>query len=397
MMLLARSRSCSSTSGDSERRPWYDPAERPRRAGVRRAHDNPSGGSSGAQPVPIHIALGIVALIWLAPTIGLLITSFRPRRISRPRAGGRPSQRPTSRPRTTSGSSTPRDGPALRQQPDHHDPVDDDPAAICSMAAYAFSWIKFPFRDSLFLLVVALLMVPLQVAFIPLLTLFRPFGMTQVHRDLAGPHGVRAAVRDLPVAELLHHVAERPDRSGPHRRVSSDWGSSGRSSCRCRCRRSPLRDLPVPVGLERPADGARIRPEDAELPDDACGPESVCQYGTEWHLLAAGAFLLMVVPLIVFFSLAAVLRAGAPRRLREVAAAWRRRAALRVVTWNIRAAIGTGPPVPPTWWERIDLGRQPRDRRVHRLTRGRSRGAPGGGARHAGTGCCSTSPASWHG
>ncbi len=27
------------------------------------------------------------------------------------------------------------------------------------------------------------------------------------------------------------------------------------------------------------------------------------QYGSEWHLLAAGAFLLMIVPLIVFFSL----------------------------------------------------------------------------------------------
>ena len=27
------------------------------------------------------------------------------------------------------------------------------------------------------------------------------------------------------------------------------------------------------------------------------------QYGTEWHLLAAGAFLVMIVPLIVFFSL----------------------------------------------------------------------------------------------
>ena len=26
-------------------------------------------------------------------------------------------------------------------------------------------------------------------------------------------------------------------------------------------------------------------------------------YGTEWHLLSAGAFLLMIVPLIVFFSL----------------------------------------------------------------------------------------------
>ena len=28
---------------------------------------------------PIHIALGIIALIWLAPTVGLLVTSFRPR------------------------------------------------------------------------------------------------------------------------------------------------------------------------------------------------------------------------------------------------------------------------------------------------------------------------------
>ena len=28
---------------------------------------------------PIHIALAVVAVIWLAPTIGLLVTSFRPR------------------------------------------------------------------------------------------------------------------------------------------------------------------------------------------------------------------------------------------------------------------------------------------------------------------------------
>src|SRR5918998_2467548 len=28
---------------------------------------------------PIHIALALIALVWLAPTIGLLVTSFRPR------------------------------------------------------------------------------------------------------------------------------------------------------------------------------------------------------------------------------------------------------------------------------------------------------------------------------
>src|SRR5215210_5175672 len=33
----------------------------------------------GLNRTPIHIFLGIVAVIWLAPTIGLLVTSFRPR------------------------------------------------------------------------------------------------------------------------------------------------------------------------------------------------------------------------------------------------------------------------------------------------------------------------------
>ena len=51
------------------------------------------------------------------------------------------------------------------------------PLTLASMAAYAFSWLNFPFRDGLFLLVVALLMIPVQVAFIPLLKLFAPTGL----------------------------------------------------------------------------------------------------------------------------------------------------------------------------------------------------------------------------
>src|SRR5439155_16110737 len=41
------------------------------------------------------------------------------------------------------------------------------PLAICALAAYAFSWIRFPMRDTLFLIVIAFLLVPVQVAFIP--------------------------------------------------------------------------------------------------------------------------------------------------------------------------------------------------------------------------------------
>ena len=43
---------------------------------------------------------------------------------------------------------------------------------VALLAAYAFSWMKFKGRDWLFVAVVALLMVPLQMALVPLLQLF---------------------------------------------------------------------------------------------------------------------------------------------------------------------------------------------------------------------------------
>ena len=41
------------------------------------------------------------------------------------------------------------------------------PITIAAFAAYAFAWMRFPFRGTLFMLVVALLVVPLQMALIP--------------------------------------------------------------------------------------------------------------------------------------------------------------------------------------------------------------------------------------
>jgi alpha-glucoside transport system permease protein len=51
---------------------------------------------------------------------------------------------------------------------------------VAAFAAYAFAWMSFPGRQILFVIVVGLLVVPLQVTFVPVLTLFRdfqPFGI----------------------------------------------------------------------------------------------------------------------------------------------------------------------------------------------------------------------------
>src|SRR5205814_6636855 len=135
----------------------------------------------------IHIALGLIGVIWLVPTIGLLVTSFRPR--------------------SDIQSTGWWDIFNLHLTLDNYRQVLEAqgmlqaflstvfiavpstllPLVICAMAAYAFSWMRFPFRDSLFLIVVGLLMVPVQVAFIPVLT-----GMRELFPDLQLTRGYGA-------------------------------------------------------------------------------------------------------------------------------------------------------------------------------------------------------------
>jgi alpha-glucoside transport system permease protein len=51
------------------------------------------------------------------------------------------------------------------------------PIIVASLAAYAFAWLEFPGRDWLFLVVVALLVVPLQMALIPIFSLYNDLGL----------------------------------------------------------------------------------------------------------------------------------------------------------------------------------------------------------------------------
>ena len=51
------------------------------------------------------------------------------------------------------------------------------PIVFASLAGYAFAWLEFPGRDWLFLVVVALLVVPLQMALIPIFSLYNSVGL----------------------------------------------------------------------------------------------------------------------------------------------------------------------------------------------------------------------------
>jgi alpha-glucoside transport system permease protein len=128
----------------------------------------------------LNVAVLALTVAWIVPTLGLLINSFRP-------AGAF----------NTSGWWT-AFSPPLNFTIDSYQhvlgasdlapsffnsfmitiPATLIPTAIAAFAAYAFAWMRFWGRDWIFLALVGLLAVPLQLTFIPLLTLAVHFGLT---------------------------------------------------------------------------------------------------------------------------------------------------------------------------------------------------------------------------
>ena len=51
------------------------------------------------------------------------------------------------------------------------------PIMVAALAGYAFAWLEFPGRDWLFIAVIGLLVVPLQMALIPIFTLYNKVGI----------------------------------------------------------------------------------------------------------------------------------------------------------------------------------------------------------------------------
>jgi len=255
---------------------------------------------------PIHIALAIVGLIWLLPTIGLLITSFRPASEIFTTGwwevfGGR-LDFTLDNYAIVLGSQGMLE--AFINSISITVPATIFPVVLAALAAFGFAWIDFPFRDTLFLVVVGLLLVPLQMTLIPLVELFASLGifgtfigLWVAHTAFALPFGIfllRNFFITLP-RDLIE--AARIDGAGNVK---------------------IFRMIVLPLSVPALASFAIFQflwtwndllmalvfaPRPGGLPMTTQVNSLLGTFGTEWHLLAAASFLIMAVPLIVFFSL----------------------------------------------------------------------------------------------
>ena len=184
------------------------------------------------------------------------------------------------------------------------------------MAAYALAWVRFRGSDFIFFTIFALQVVPLQMALVPLLQLLR---LGRAHR-LVHDHPGAAPERDvcpvwishtmfaLPLAMFLLHnfIAQLPgvaDRGGPGRRrqpledLPHDRAAAVDAGDRV------VRDLPVPVGVERPAGRADLRRRTRRPAPLTARLAARRQLRRPQELLAPAGFIAIIVPLIVFLSL----------------------------------------------------------------------------------------------
>jgi alpha-glucoside transport system permease protein len=254
---------------------------------------------------PVHVALLAIAVIWLVPTVGLAVTSFRPR----------------SEIQSSSWWSTLTDwnftlhnyglvldnarmGDSFVSSLIITIPSTLLPLAVAATAAYAFSWIQFPFRDTIFLLIVALMVVPIQMALVPLLRLFRDLGIADWYVGIWLAH--TAFGLPLGIFLLRNFFITLP------RDLIEAAKVDGASNLRIFMR--VVLPLSVPalasfgifqfLWVWNDLLMALIFVQNSDLwPMTIRINQMQSTYGIEWHLLSAGAFLLMIVPLIVFFAL----------------------------------------------------------------------------------------------
>ncbi|WP_254666431.1 carbohydrate ABC transporter permease [Humibacillus sp. DSM 29435] len=127
------------------------------------------------------VTMVVLALLWTIPTVGLLITSFRSRDDAATSGWWTALFNPLGTQWTTSnyqGVWSGQDfGSAFLNSIVIAVPATIIPIMFAAFAAYAFTFMNFPLKELFFLLIIAVLVVPIQVAFQPMLNFLGPRGL----------------------------------------------------------------------------------------------------------------------------------------------------------------------------------------------------------------------------
>ncbi|MER5938124.1 carbohydrate ABC transporter permease [Streptomyces sp. NPDC001928] len=252
----------------------------------------------------VRVFLILVGLFWLVPTIGLLISSLRPPQEMT--ASGwwevfsKPSQLTFESYDKLLGNSDITD--SILNTVLITVPATVLVVVIGSLAGYAFAWMEFPGRDWWFLGVVGLLVVPVQVALIPIAELFGNIGIfgsligvILFHVGFGLPFAVfllRNFFAEIP-RELLE--AARLDGAGELRlffRVVMPLGGPAIAALGIFQFLWVWNDMLV----------ALIFTDADSQPITVALQTQVRQFGNNVDVLAPGAFISMVIPLVVFFA-----------------------------------------------------------------------------------------------
>ena len=128
---------------------------------------------------PVHIFLVFVALLWLVPTFGLFLTSLLAPEDFNDRGWWQVFSEPSKLTLENYGKLFENDAIMDALWTTAAVAVGGTvlPILVAALAGYAFAWLDFPGRDWLFILVIALLVVPLQMALIPIFSLYNTFGI----------------------------------------------------------------------------------------------------------------------------------------------------------------------------------------------------------------------------
>lgn len=278
---------------------------------------------------PVHLALIFISVVWLVPTVGLLITSFRPlqdilsngwwRVILNPRFTLENYARVMASRGTTESL-----GQNFINSFIITIPSTVLPLFLGSLAGYAFAWLNFRWRDWIFLGIVALLIVPLQMTFVPVLQLYNdPLGPV---RGLAGLFGLNLPLPKYQITATflglwLAHTGYglpfaiyllRSFFAGLPRDLIEAARIDGSSEFNIFWRIIIPLSVPALASLTifqflwvwNDLLVALIYAQSPSLQPLTVGVNNMLStYGPEWDLLSAGAFFTMAVPLVVFFSM----------------------------------------------------------------------------------------------